>query len=140
MGLDPYSRHISLSVSRAIYQLVENRAVVAGPKPTDDPSLVDDQDEFAKLSSELFGDGNGVHRLGKGSVYAGKKFEYVFSALHMKPDFEYSKRGADSNVQFVHRRLNDGDIHFVDNRSDHDEKIDATFRVAGRSISAKPSG
>jgi hypothetical protein len=51
LGLDPYSRHMSLPVLRAIYALVESGAVVAGPKPTDDPSLADDQAEFEKLSS-----------------------------------------------------------------------------------------
>src|SRR5207302_6048030 len=54
LALDPYSEHMSLPVLQAIHALVENGAVVAGPKPTDDPSLADDQNEFAKLSSELF--------------------------------------------------------------------------------------
>ena len=31
----------------------------------------------------------------------------------------------------MHRKLDHGDIYFVDNRSDHEESIDATFRVAG---------
>ena len=66
LALDPYSRHMSLPVLRAIYKLVQGGAVVAGPKPTDDPSLADDQAEFAKLGSELFGDGTGTHKVGKG--------------------------------------------------------------------------
>src|SRR5207245_2040551 len=47
------------------------------------------------------------------------------------PDFDYSKHNSDSDVEFAHRKLKDGDVYFVDNRSDHDESIDATFRVAG---------
>ena len=39
LALDPYSEHMSLPVLRAIYQLVQNGAVVVGPKPVDDPSL-----------------------------------------------------------------------------------------------------
>jgi hypothetical protein len=35
-------------------------------------------------------------------------------------------------VEFVHRKLPDGEIYFVDNRSDHDQTIDATFRVSGK--------
>ena len=118
---------------RAIYALVENGAVVAGPKPTDDPSLADDQAEFEKLSSELFGDGTGVHKVGKGTVYAGQNLGDVFSALHLNPDFDYTKHSSDSdsNVEFAHRKLKNGDIYFVDNRSDHEQSIDATFRVAG---------
>jgi len=72
LGLDPYSRYMSLAVLRAIHALVENGAVVAGLKPTDDPSLADDRAEFEKLSSELFGDGSGMHKVGKGTVYAGQ--------------------------------------------------------------------
>ncbi len=131
LALDPYSRHMSLPVLRAIHALVESGAVVAGPKPTDDPSLADDQAEFEKLSSQLFGDGSGVHKVGKGTVYAGENLSDVLSALHIDPDFDYLKHNNDSDFEFVHRKLKNGDIYFVDNRSDHDESIDATFRVAG---------
>ena len=132
LGLDPYSRHMSLPVLRAIHTLVQDGAVVAGPKPTDDPSLADDQAEFAKLSSELFGDGSGAHKVGKGTVYAGEDLGEAFNALHLSPDFDYSKSNSDSNVEFAHRKLKDSDIYFIDNRSTHDESIDAVFRVAGK--------
>ena len=56
LALDPYSKHMSLPVLRAIHKLVEQGAVVAGEKPTDTPSLADDQAEFKKLNDELFGD------------------------------------------------------------------------------------
>ena len=132
LGLDPYSRHMSLPVLRAIRSLVEDGAVVAGPKPTDDPSLADDQAEFDKLSSQLFGDGGGVHKVGKGTVYASQSLSEVFSALNLQPDFDYSHRNNDSDLEFVHRQLRSGDIYFVDNRSDQSETINATFRVAGK--------
>ena len=132
LGLDPYSRHMSLPVLRAIYKLVESGAVVAGPKPTDDPSLADDQAEFEKLGSQLFGDGTGTHQVGKGTVYAGQKLSEAFTALGLKPDFDYAKKDDDSDVQFAHRKLPNGDIYFVDNRSTHAAAIGATFRVTGR--------
>jgi hypothetical protein len=132
LGLDAYSRQMSLPVLRSIAKLVEDGAVVAGPKPADDPSLADDQAEFEKLSSHLFGDGSGVHKLGKGAVYAGQNLADVFNALDLKPDFDYSKQSDSSDLEFVHRKLTDGDIYFVDNRSDHETTIDATFRLAGK--------
>jgi len=131
LALDPNSRHMSLPVLRAIHTIVENGAVVAGLKPADDPSLADDQSEFEKLSSELFGDGSGVHRVGKGTVYALENLADVFSALHLPPDFDYAKGSSESHVEFAHRKLKNGDIYFVDNRGDRDESIDALFRVAG---------
>jgi hypothetical protein len=132
LALDPYSCHMSLPVLRAIHALVENGAVLAGPKPTDDPSLADDQAEFEKLSGELFGNGSGVHKVGKGTVYAGHELSAAFAALDLKPDFDYSRHGGASDVEFAHRKLTNGDIYFVDNRSDHDETIDAMFRITGK--------
>jgi hypothetical protein len=132
LGLDPYSKHMSLPVLRAIHKLVEDGAVVAGPKPIDDPSLADDQAEFQKLNDELFGDGTGVHHVGKGTVYAGQAIADVFNALKVAPDFDYTKPESDTRLPFVHRKLADGDVYFVDNRNDRDETVDATFRVAGK--------
>jgi hypothetical protein len=132
LGLDPYSQHMSLPVLRAIYRLVEQGAVVAGPKPTDDPSLADDATEFRKLSAALFGDGTGTHQIGKGTVYAGWDLAAVLKALNVPPDFDYSKSQSDTNLLFVHRKLADGDIYFVDNRNDRDELVEASFRVTGK--------
>jgi hypothetical protein len=132
LGLDPYSRHMSLPVLRAIYKLVTAGAVVAGPKPNDDPSLADDQAEFTKLSDELFGGGTGVYKVGKGTVYAGQDLGAVFDSLHVPPDFDYKKPETDTRLLFVHRKVVDGDIYFVDNRSERTEQVDATFRVTGR--------
>jgi hypothetical protein len=131
LGLDPYSRHMSLPVLRAIHKLVVEGAVVAGPKPMDDPSLADDQAEFNKLNGELFGDGTGVYKVGKGAVYAGQKLDDVFAALKVAPDFDYSRPEADTRILFAHRKLTSGDLYFVDNRKDRDEQVDATFRVTG---------
>jgi hypothetical protein len=132
LGLDPYSRHMSLPVLRAIARLVEDGGVVAGPMPTDDPSLADDQAEFLSLRSTLFGNGTGEHRVGRGTVYSGRNLGDVFGALGLKPDFGHTKPEGDTRILFVHRRLADGDVYFVDNRRDRDETVDATFRVTGK--------
>ena len=69
--LDPYSKHMSLPVMRALHKLVEEGAVVAGGKPTDTPSLADDQAEFRKLNDELFGEGTGLHSVRQGQSVRG---------------------------------------------------------------------
>lgn len=132
LALDPYSKHMSLPVLRAIYKIVENGATLAGPRPNDDPSLADDHAEFDKLSNELFGDGTGVHKVGKGEVYAGQSLDDVFHTLSLKPDFDYTKPEADTRLLFVHRKLANGDVYFIDNRSDSPASVDASFRVAGK--------
>ncbi len=132
LGLDPYSQHMSLPVLRAIHKLVKDGAQIAGPKPTDDPSQGDDQPEFKKLSDELFGDGTGVHQVGKGTVHAGANLGDVFTSMQVAPDFDYSKPESDTRLLFVHRKLTSGDLYFVDNRNDRTESVDASFRVIGK--------
>ena len=132
LALDAYSSHMSLPVLKAIHKLVEQGAVVSGAKPKDDPSLADDAKEFSKLNDELFGDGTGVHQVGKGKVYAGQSLAQTLDALNVKPDFDYSKPTADTRLEFVHRRLAAGDLYFVDNRSTQGAQVKATFRVAGK--------
>jgi hypothetical protein len=132
LGLAPYSRHMSLPVLRAIHQLVMDGATVVGPKPLDDPSLADSQSEFQALANDLFGDGHGVHRVGKGAAYAGSTVAEALSAMRVLPDFDYTKSKPGADLHFIHRKLADGDIYFVDNRSDHPADANAIFRVAGR--------
>jgi hypothetical protein len=132
LGLDPYSSHMSLPVLRAIHQLVEQGAIVAGPMPADDPSEADNQVEFKKLTSELFGDGTGTHNVGKGKVYAGQDLAAVFADLKLQPDFDFTKPDPDTRLEFLHRKLADGDVYFVDNRGDKDEAVQASFRVTGK--------
>ena len=130
--LDPYSRHMSLPVLRAIYALVQQGANVAGPKPTDTPSLADDAAEFHHLSTELFGDGAGTHIVGKGKVFAGLDAAAAVKLLGITPDFDYEHTKPAQRVEFVHRSTPDAEIYFVDNRSSHEADIHATFRVTGK--------
>jgi hypothetical protein len=132
LALDDFSKHMSLPVLRAIHKLVEEGATVSGPKPTDTPSMADDQAEFKKLSDQLFGDGSGEHTVGKGHVYAGETLAEVLPKLNLAPDFDYSKPESDSSALFVHRKTADADIYFVDNRSDHAENLETHFRITGK--------
>ncbi len=130
--LDPYSKHMSLPVLRAISGLVKEGAVVAGAKPTETPSLADNAAEFKRLNEELFGDGTGEHSVGKGKVYAGLDAAAVLAKLNIAPDFDQSTPKPESPVLFVHRKLADADVYFVDNRSTQGVDTNAVFRVAGK--------
>jgi hypothetical protein len=56
----------------------------------------------------------------------------ALAAMKLPPDFDYSKPKSDSNILFVHRKLADGDLYYVDNWTDQEVSVDATFRVTGR--------
>jgi hypothetical protein len=132
LALDPYSVHMSLPVLRSIRALVNQGAVAVGPKPVNTPSLADDAAEFQRIADELWGSGSGEHSVGKGKVYAGQTLAEVLPALKIEPDFNYTKPESGTNIIFVHRRLSDGDLYYVDNRTDRDEQVDADFRVTGK--------
>jgi hypothetical protein len=132
LALDPYSVHMSLPVLRSIRTLVNEGAVVVGPKPVNTPSLADDAKEFQRIADELWGAGTTERTLGKGKVYSGQTLTDALAALKIEPDFHYTKPESDTNILFVHRRLPDGDLYYVDNRNDRDEQVDADFRVTGK--------
>ncbi len=133
LALDPYSRHMSLSVLRKIQALVHDGATVIGDRPTDSPSLGDKKGEFQRIVSELWGTDSGAHAYGKGKVYGGQKLGDALQSIPVARDFDYSKPKADTNLLFVHRAIADGDLYYVDNRTDGVAAVDATFRVTGKS-------
>jgi hypothetical protein len=132
LALDANSRHMSLPVLHKIRDLVNAGAVVVGSKPTDSPSLSDDQAEFRSIADQLWGSGEGEHAHGQGKVYGGRTIGQALAALHVEPDFEYMKPRADTHLLFVHRKLVDGDVFWVNNRNKRVETLDASFRVQGK--------
>ena len=133
LALDPNSRYMSLPVLRKIREMVNEGAIVAGPKPLNTPSLSDDQNEFRSITDQLWVSENGINTVGKGKVYAGQSLEEVIKSLEIIPDFEYTKPLENTNLLFVHRKLADVDFYWVNNRNNRVEQVDAAFRAEGKS-------
>jgi hypothetical protein len=132
LALDANCRYMSLPVLRKISAMVKAGAVVAGEKPVGTPSLSDDQSEFKTLADELWSDGKGENAFGKGKMYAGKPVSEVLASLKISPDFEYTKPHDNSELLFVHRKKEDIDIYWVNNRNNRGENFEVTFRVTGK--------
>ncbi|MGO9491497.1 MAG: glycosyl hydrolase [Terracidiphilus sp.] len=134
------SQRMTLPVLRKIRDLVQQGAVVVGNKPTDSPSLSDDPAEWERITDQLWGDWGRdkppagiIHKVGKGRVFmGGQTANEALSSLGLLRDFEFTKPEPDANLMFLHRKLADGDMYFVDNRTDRAEDVDATFRVNGK--------
>ena len=62
-------------------------------------------------------------------MYAGQNLSDVFQAMHVMPDFDAA---GDEHLFFVHRRLNNGGVYFIDNRSEKSIYVDAVFRLTGK--------
>ncbi len=127
LALDANSRYMSLPVLRKIRGLVEAGAVVVGAKPLGTPSLSDDPAEFRRLADQVWGAG-----VGKGRVYASTSLRDALRALQAEPDFEYTRPAADTTLFYVHRRVADGEIYWVNNRNHRVEELEASFRVQGK--------
>ncbi len=125
LALDENARKMSLPVLRKIRDLVRAGATIAGVKPERTPSLRDNPAEFAALVKEVWG-------ANRPNVSAGQPLAEVLLAKKIAPDFTYSKPQSDTEILFVHRRLADGEIYWVNNRKDRVEEIEATFRVVGK--------
>ena len=132
LALDSSTRRMTLPVLRKLRELVNDGAVVVGPMPIDSPSLSDDQAEFKTIAGQLFGSGTGDHSYGKGRVLAGQTLAEALRKLNVMPDFQISEGQPGTSLFFTHRRISDGEIYWVNNRSNRAETVNAVFRVAGK--------
>ena len=129
------SNRMTLAVLRQIMSFVQQGATVVGNKPADSPSLADDETEFHRLADELWGTdvaaGPGVRAYGKGRVYWGMSANEVLAKLGVGKDFDYTAP-AGTKLMFVHRKVDGGDLYYLDNREDRAIRVDASFRVTGK--------
>src|SRR5205807_10202862 len=84
------------------------------------------------IVDQLWGSTGAGNSVGKGSVHGKEKLNDVLASLNAAPDFEYAKPRPDTELLFVHRRLDGADLYYVDNRNDRSEELEATFRIDGR--------
>jgi hypothetical protein len=125
------TQRMTLATLRRIATLVEQGATVIGAAPTGSPALGDDSAAYAVLVARLWR-GTTITTVGKGRVIVGGAIEVALERAGIRPDFAYDKPVPNSDVQFAHRRLADGDVYFLVNRHDRTERIDARFRVTGK--------
>ena len=132
--LDKNSQQMTLKVVLKIKQMVEAGAIVVGPKPLNTPSLTDDKATFFSIINKLWGTDNATKSIGKGKVYPDRSIQEVLNNLNINSDFEYKKPQVDSKLLFVHRKLADKDIYWINSRNDRDQNIEASFRITGKSV------
>lgn len=131
--LDPNSQSIPLPVLLKIKELVTKGGTVLGSKPVESPSLSDDQEEFQKVVSELWKNEDGENMVGTGKIFAGNTMEQILWSMGVTPDFEYTKPNENTTLLFVHRKLGDADIYWLNNRNNRVENLEASFRITGKS-------
>ncbi|ESQ86672.1 glycoside hydrolase [Asticcacaulis sp. AC460] len=111
------SSRMTLPTLKRIAELADAGATIVGEAPVASPALSDDPAEFKAL----------VARLWNGKVISGRAVEPALASIGVTPDFE-----ADGQILFVHRKTEDGDLYFVNNRATAPVKTEARFRVTGK--------
>ncbi|MFL5787379.1 MAG: glycosyl hydrolase [Flavisolibacter sp.] len=124
--LDSNAVKMSLPVLKKISQLVKAGATISGIRPERPAGLSDDQEQFNDLVKEIWSSSNS-------NVFSGKQLNEVLSSLNVKPEFSYQRSSSDPKLLYVHRRLSNGDIYWINNRKNKAENVNAVFRIAGKS-------
>ncbi|HUD93868.1 glycosyl hydrolase [Sphingobium sp.] len=122
------SRVMTLATLQRIAALAEAGATVIGAAPQRAPGLQDDAAAFKALADRLWSGGP----VGKGRVIASQDAEAALASAGVGPDFRITDGAADADYRFLHRKLTDGDLYFVNNRTEKAGRIEARFRVTGK--------
>ncbi|WP_158797961.1 glycosyl hydrolase [Pedobacter sp. L105] len=119
-----------------IKELVQQGAVILGPKPNRSPSLANypsADKQVRSLAADLWGNIDGVatkvNRYGNGLVLSGMDMQQALDLIKVQPDLKITKS---DSVLFIHRQLQDGSVYFVSNQKNSPVNISTAFRVTGK--------
>ncbi|MRW88568.1 glycoside hydrolase [Duganella sp. FT80W] len=124
------SHRMTLATLRRLHALAEQGGTIVGQAPVASLGLADDAKQFNALVKKLWS-GAAVTKVGKGKVVNGRDVEAALQSVGQQPDFEYASAGK-APLMFVHRRLDDGDVYYVSNRSHEAVQTDVRFNVSGK--------
>ena len=133
----PDDRAMELKTLRVLEELVNQGAVISGPKPVHTLSLMHAEENDLKLQAlagKLWGksgdSGKSVNEFGKGRVYSGYTVEQVIEAEGLKPGFSTAE-DADPPLIYTHRKVGNTDIWFVVNQEDREVTRACRFLAGG---------
>ncbi len=106
-------RYLSVRTLSAVKRLLEEGAIVAGMPPIDTPTLGDDPGKFAELVRELWGKGEKIRKIGKGTLYATPSVPEALKLAKIPPEFS-----APDGVRVIRRTDGDAEICFAANLTD----------------------
>lgn len=129
----PDQVHMPLEVLKKISELVKAGATIVGPRPTTVPGLHNWEMEniaLIQLTKELWGaaDGKTVfeNKFGKGRVLCGISADEALKKQNIEPDFSFT---GTSEIDFIHRTSDMGEIYFLRNEKEEPVNAICRFRV-----------
>ena len=130
----PEQSHMPLVVLKKIQELVNAGATVMGSRPATVPGLKNyenENTELNQLAADLWGkldNKEGIEN-GKGRIISGLTPDEVLKQKGILPDFSFSGH---SEIDFIHRTTNAGEIYFLRNESKAAITSTCRFRVSNR--------
>ena len=135
----PEREDMNLKVLEKLEKLVKAGATVVGSKPNRTNGLEDylNQDEKVRqLADKLWGpcDGKKIkeYSYGKGKVIWGRTLREVLQERGIGPDFDFTSRNKEIDLDYIHRKTESADIYFVSNKNMQWVEVDCVFRVKGK--------
>ncbi|MFZ9660488.1 MAG: glycosyl hydrolase, partial [Chitinophagaceae bacterium] len=122
--LDSNAIKMTLPVLKKISQLVKDGAIIAGVQVISSPSLADDKNQYNLLVEQIWNRSNK-------NVMTGIILEDVMAKIKLKKDFSYDDQGGKLKLFFVHRKLNDRDVYWVNNRTTNSLTTQVKFHITG---------
>jgi hypothetical protein len=122
---------VSLPVLEKLRNLIGKGATVIGPKPAQAATLKNYEQadsRVRKIAAELWDAPPGSL---KGRVLTRNARE-VLMGDGVPPDFELAGQKPDTQIDYIHRRMDEADIYFLANRSNRVESLTCLFRQADR--------
>lgn len=129
----PKSTTMELATLKRIAELVNDGAVVYGPKPLEMlsvPEIMNSTAEFSKLAGELWGKTD-ENSYGKGKVISGKPIAAVLKQLQVLPDLA-SNSNNPLEIMFIHKQMGDTDVYYVFNQQNKPINREIVFRIADK--------
>ncbi len=111
---------------KKLRDLASGGATIVGAKPTRSPSLTNYpacDSEVASIADELWS---------RPSVTTDTHLDQVLNKLNLPPDFTFKSLYSGGNLLYIHRLKSDTDIYFVSNQRQTFDRVECTFRVAGK--------
>jgi len=132
----PQLKTIRPELLAKIKELVQQGAVILGPKPERSPSLQgypDADKSVQNIADDLWGKNDGltvkINHYGKGLVLSGMSMQEALDLIKVIPDLRIAKS---DSILFIHRQLQEGSVYFISNQKNSPVKISATFRITGK--------
>lgn len=124
------SSRMTLAVLRKIASFVDQGVILIGSAPVASPSLDEDREEYRALVQKLWPE-RSAPRVDEARVVSGLGIDAAMQSVGISPDLEVSDALAASKLAFVHRKLDEGDLYFISNRTDEPITADLSLRVTG---------